>query len=98
MLYNDNSSFSVECGMVSIYSANYILQAYCVADPFPGPGTVVVDIIQEAIAVAQVRADRGLRARGIGCKSNIMVHLMRVAIQWLGSESSCLVFEEIDAW
>lgn len=98
MLYNDNSSFSVEYGMVSIYSANYILQAYCVAGFILGPGIRVVDIIQEAIAIAQVRADRGLKASGIGYKSNIMVQLMRVAIKWLGSESSCLIFEEIDAW
>jgi len=34
----------------------------------PGPG----DITEEAIAVAQVRVDRGLKACGSGCKSNVL--------------------------
>ena len=60
--------------MVSIYSANYLLWAYCVVGFVPGP-----NITEESIVVAQVRVDRGLKACGSACKSNIVAGLVRIA-------------------
>lgn len=63
--------------MVSIYLVNYLLWVYCVVDFVLGFGDIVVGIIQEVIVVVQMRVDKSLKVSRNGCKSRILIKLIR---------------------